>query len=263
MGDSLSQELDKALYAPIFHKWQQRSFQEVPTREAIFSDLAQSCQHLGGQATVVIGCFDYRDFSIPFITDNVATVTGHPVSYFREKGLEGTLSLFHPEDREEVFKFQKIVLEVFDKLSDAAKKTFEFSYTYRWIDPDGEQYSWYSTKVKPYYVDAEGNIVYDLNFVMKLHVAPFPPVFSWEYSYVNAACEKVSVSSMAEKDIQLSKRELEILGLLASGLTSGEIADKLYLSINTVQTHRKKIMRKLSAHSMADLIKFAVLKGIL
>lgn len=59
----------------------------------------------------------------------------------------------------------------------------------------------------------------------------------------------------------LSNREREVLQLIGDGLTNQEIADKLVVSINTVQTHRLHIMEKLNLHSRAELMKFAVRLG--
>ena len=53
---------------------------------------------------------------------------------------------------------------------------------------------------------------------------------------------------------ELSSREKEILVCVAKGMLNKEIADKLCLSIYTVITHRKNIMEKLHAHSLADII---------
>jgi len=52
----------------------------------------------------------------------------------------------------------------------------------------------------------------------------------------------------------LSDREFEIVKLIESGLTSEEIAEKLFLSINTVNTHRRNILEKTGSKTMADLI---------
>lgn len=56
----------------------------------------------------------------------------------------------------------------------------------------------------------------------------------------------------------LSKREKEIIVLLSEGKSSREIADHLYLSLLTVETHRKNIRKKLDINSLAELIKFAL-----
>jgi len=53
------------------------------------------------------------------------------------------------------------------------------------------------------------------------------------------------------------------LNLIAEGYTNKEIADSLYLSVHTVETHRHHIMEKLNVHSTAALISLAVEKGIL
>ena len=60
----------------------------------------------------------------------------------------------------------------------------------------------------------------------------------------------------------LSPREREVLQLLAEGLTSKEIANKLDLAVSTIETHRKQIMAKLELRSVAELTKFAIRTGI-
>jgi two-component system nitrate/nitrite response regulator NarL len=56
----------------------------------------------------------------------------------------------------------------------------------------------------------------------------------------------------------LSIRELEIVKLIIDGLTNGEIADKLFLSVRTVDTHRKNIFHKLSVNNTASLVRHAI-----
>ncbi|MDH5379433.1 MAG: response regulator transcription factor [Cyclobacteriaceae bacterium] len=56
---------------------------------------------------------------------------------------------------------------------------------------------------------------------------------------------------------KLTERELEIIKLATSGETSREIAEKLFISENTVTTHRKNIMRKTKTHNVAQLVQFA------
>jgi two-component system, NarL family, response regulator NreC len=61
----------------------------------------------------------------------------------------------------------------------------------------------------------------------------------------------------------LSTREKEILHLLVSGKNNRDIADLLYLSVATVETHRNNIFQKLHLHSLAELILYAVRKGLI
>ena len=60
----------------------------------------------------------------------------------------------------------------------------------------------------------------------------------------------------------LSRREKEIVGILAEGKTSKEIAESLYISVRTVENHRKRIMQKLDIHNVADLTRFAIRHGL-
>ncbi len=61
----------------------------------------------------------------------------------------------------------------------------------------------------------------------------------------------------------LTGRETEIFNYLVSGLSNKEIADKLFLSIRTVETHRIHIMQKLSVKNFAGLVKYAISKGLM
>ncbi|MEW5772432.1 MAG: response regulator transcription factor [Thermodesulfobacteriota bacterium] len=61
---------------------------------------------------------------------------------------------------------------------------------------------------------------------------------------------------------RLTTREREVLQLLAEGLTSKEIAERLSLSVRTVENHRRQIMERLGLRSVAALTKYAVKTGI-
>ena len=60
----------------------------------------------------------------------------------------------------------------------------------------------------------------------------------------------------------LTEREIEVVRLIAEGLTNREIAERLGISVKTVDTHRGNIMEKLDVHNTAELIKYAIRKGI-
>jgi two-component system, NarL family, response regulator NreC len=62
---------------------------------------------------------------------------------------------------------------------------------------------------------------------------------------------------------QLTEREHQVLGLLAEGQNNEEIAAALVISPKTVSRHRENIMRKLNLHSRAELVRYAIRKGII
>jgi DNA-binding NarL/FixJ family response regulator len=67
---------------------------------------------------------------------------------------------------------------------------------------------------------------------------------------------------LAEED-PLSDREREVLRLLALGHTNQEIAKQLYISVRTAETHRAHIMQKLRLETRADLVAYALQRGLL
>ena len=60
----------------------------------------------------------------------------------------------------------------------------------------------------------------------------------------------------------LSPREREVLQLIAEGWSTKQIASHLYVSVKTIETHRRQIMRKLDLHAIADLTKYAIREGL-
>ncbi|HEY9232221.1 MAG TPA: response regulator transcription factor, partial [Blastocatellia bacterium] len=68
-------------------------------------------------------------------------------------------------------------------------------------------------------------------------------------------------SSKIENQPWISKREEEVLKLIAWGYSNKEIAAKLDISVKTVEAHRANAMRKLDLHSRIDIVRFALMQG--
>jgi len=85
-------------------------------------------------------------------------------------------------------------------------------------------------------------------------------------------CGKIASAALDEKTgevdayscegLNVSEREMEIIKLIAEGLSNKEVADKLFLSAHTVTTHRKNIMNKLGVNNTAGLVLFAVRENL-
>ncbi|MEP5611335.1 MAG: response regulator transcription factor, partial [Cyclobacteriaceae bacterium] len=82
----------------------------------------------------------------------------------------------------------------------------------------------------------------------------------------SALRNKIQREGIEKKSIQnrgdVSPREIEILQLICQELTMKEIGEKLFLSEQTIQTHRKNLMRKTQAKNAVGLVKFAFQNGI-
>ena len=58
-------------------------------------------------------------------------------------------------------------------------------------------------------------------------------------------------------DAKLSERQLEVMRLIYQGYTDSQVADKLFISLNTVNNHRKNSFRKLGIHSITEFMRYA------
>lgn len=79
---------------------------------------------------------------------------------------------------------------------------------------------------------------------------------------VEAYMEKATDAALDDYDT-LTNREREVLQLVAEGYTNAEIAERLFISRRTVESHRSNLMSKLGADSQADLIRFALRRGLI
>ena len=73
----------------------------------------------------------------------------------------------------------------------------------------------------------------------------------------------IAVRAQKIADIGLSQREIQIIRLSAQGLTAAEIAQKLYLSVHTVNTHRQRIYSKMDVKNVSDMLRLATELGII
>jgi two-component system response regulator NreC len=82
-----------------------------------------------------------------------------------------------------------------------------------------------------------------------------------ESSEIGTETGKLLPSSVAISE-RLTKRELQVLQLIAEGKSTKAIAERLIVSIKTVETHRKQIMDKLGIHDIAGLTKYCIREGL-
>ena len=84
-----------------------------------------------------------------------------------------------------------------------------------------------------------------------------------EVIFKNYYQKKTKTSTIIPGSGKISPREEEILTLIAQGVGNQEIADKLFISVKTVDAHRSHIMQKLGLKNTVELIKFAIKTGLI
>ena len=81
-------------------------------------------------------------------------------------------------------------------------------------------------------------------------------VHTGEFYFPEVDIKRTHADDVFIKKLKLSARELEVIQLIKAGLTTKEIADKLFISYYTAETHRKNIKLKIGVKGEADFIKF-------
>ncbi len=145
-------------------------------------------------------------------------------------------------------------------------KDIQFQYNYRFKRKNGE----YLNLLEQVYVlelDQFGVLSLVLGNVIILADRGVLPM--------RASCKRISDSGFCETFYsetfnsssscfnRVTARELDILRNLATGMTSREIAEELYISKHTVDTHRRNLLRKLECKSVVDLVQIAFANGML
>ncbi len=87
---------------------------------------------------------------------------------------------------------------------------------------------------------------------------------NWNFKFefvgcpLRGECKYDKVVCSPKFNSALSDRELEVMGMLYKGVSDNQIADKLFISLNTVNNHRKNSFKKLGIHSMPEFMRYAM-----
>lgn len=209
--------------------------------------------------------FDLRSLRFDFVSKNTKEVLGYEAELFKEKGLGFCNQIKHPEDLCRTWKLLKQVWDYIIKVPITEREYYKFNYDYRILKPNGEE-ARILEQSAVLQQDSKGNVTHILGICND--------ITSWKKSDNQVAS---ITSSLNDTEIHLtpdnthnhstptilSKRELEIVRLLAQGLSSKCIADKLFISVHTVNTHRQNIIQKTRTKNTGELINLVTTQGLI
>ena len=160
--------------------------------------------------------------------------------------------MFFPPEEIEILKIE---VRKFLQLGDPS---LIYSFFQR-VRPDkNSDYKWYLSNVRLFLPFAPGENLKLINVAIEVDN------ISYASKKINSICEQ---NEFAQKNyfkyLLLTKREKEIIKLIASGYNSRYISDTLFISLHTVNNHRKNILNKLNIKGIIDLIKFAAAYSII
>lgn len=207
--------------------------------------------------------FDFLEHKYRFLTARFKYLIGYDRDSALSEGPEYFLKQIHPDDLPKVIETTIESMRFNLELPIGERKDYKLCFSFRIRHASGI-YIRLVQQVVTLELDKKGNpwlalITNDLVPNEELN-GPFRRFL------INLKNSKYYLftpdETTTEKAPDLSTREIEILGLMAKGLPSKQIADQLFISINTVNNHRANILRKMQAGNAVEAVQYAMRMGI-
>jgi len=211
---------------------------------------------------------DFYDMSVSNMSPGFASA--HGIDSDKIKDINDILSLIHPDDIEFVSKAEeKAGAFMYGKIGAEKLLTYKVSYNFRCKMANG-QYELFNHQALVLTVDEKNNFIKSLNIMTNInHLAKNNNYklsligLGGEPSYLNLDVfdnQEVVDTALLKP---FSTREVEIIKLISEGMTNAEIAEKLFITLNTVKNHRKNILRKSGCKNFGQLITKCVTGGLI
>ncbi|AZA76647.1 LuxR family transcriptional regulator [Chryseobacterium sp. G0186] len=201
-------------------------------------------------------------------SENIEQYTPYSKNEWINSDTEFFMNLFHPDDRPHIMGAFVFSANLRIELLKAGKTEVRFNYYGRMINRDGD-YRWILLQsplqyIVNYEIKASFVVVYDLShfIIQNLPLLSIIDFTDNEVQYFKHVDQYTHEKIEVEKP-QITKREKEILKLMALGLNSPEIAEKLFLSYHTVENHKRNLRGKTKTKTSAELIAFTMNHSLL
>lgn len=212
-----------------------------------------------------IGNFFYTIFSpgkleLDFCSPSIETCLGYKKEEVNTKFF---WSHIHPADIEGILTLEEKKLQFYNSLPPSKIEKYKVTYSFRMKNRSGKYINLLYQSF-PVEVDKDGAVLRVIAAFTDITFFKRNPDMCLSYIGLSGEPDRVNVkcySPVVQDDSPFSKRETEVLKLLARRFSNHEIADKLNISSVTVSNHRKKMLRKTKAGSTLNLILLAIDKG--
>ena len=200
-------------------------------------------------------------------SDNIGQLT--PYSHYTEEdwkniSLNDLANMVHPDDRNYILSAIQIAFETIEK---SEKREFlKFNIYGRFMNA-AKQYRWVLIQFPAFYiterVESALILITDLSHLrdIKSPLLTISDYSNKSYHYFSVLMDTRNMIPMNLPAI--SKREREIIGLMAKGLKTPEIAKELFISYSTVENHRKNLRVKTNTKTSAELMSFVIQNNLI
>lgn len=189
---------------------------------------------------------------LPYVSGNCQAILGYSAGYLKSLSPEDFFGLICPDDAKSVRLCFEYVHE-FRKSIPMDPKDYRFALHYRLRS--ARQGYVYVLAEHHAFQNKSGKYVYFALFKNLTHQQPFTQVKAEIFQRSTADFRKINeYMPRTAKETLITARERDILRGIQQGLTSKQIADKLFLSVFTVRNHRNNLFKKTQARNMVELL---------
>lgn len=200
---------------------------------------------------------DYQNKAFEYVSDNPLFLCGLTSKEVEQLGYGFYFRNVGKEDLDLLLKINEIGFDFYDKLPIEDRKNYSISYDFH-ITNEKKNTILINHKLTPMFLNEEGKIWKAMCIVSlspnhssgNITISKQDADIVWKFNLVSNKWEK-------DEKIKLSDRETEILRLYARGLTITEIAEKIFVSADTVKFHRRKLFEKIGVQNITEALAYA------
>jgi DNA-binding CsgD family transcriptional regulator len=220
-----------------------------------YLDVVKSFARLTYESIYVI---DYEKMAFEYVSENPLFLCGHSSEEVLNMGYDFYFKNVPESDLNLLNLINDAGFDFYKKLSGNAKKLYSITYDFNLINKDGKHIL-INHKLTPLFLTSDDQLWKAMCIVSISHHKNAGNVRihkqgtdeTWELNIENSVWRK------SEKP-KLTKREIEILRLHAQGLTISQIAEKIFVSSDTVKYYRRRIFERLSVSSITEALSYIV-----
>lgn len=220
-----------------------------------YFDIVEAFARISYKSIYII---DYQKKAFEYVSDNPLFLCGLKPQEVKELGYGFYFRNVKDDDLNLLFKINEVGFEFFEKLPLNERKLYTISYDFHITNEKGKDIL-INHKLTPVFLTEEGKIWKAMCIVAlatentsgNITISKHSSETIWKFDLVNEVWS-------TEQKVQLTDRELEILRMHAMGLTINEIAERIFLSVDTVKFHRRKLFEKIDVHNITEALAFAI-----
>jgi len=220
-----------------------------------YLEVVQSFSRLTYESIYVI---DYEKMAFEYVSENPLFLCGYAAPEVLAMGYAFYFKNVPEKDLELLNRINEAGFDFFAKLPGQDKKQYSITYDFHLVNQEGKPVL-INHRLTPLFLTGEGRIWKAMCLVSisshksagNVYIHKQGTDDTWELSITNGVWRK------SEKP-KLSKREIEILQLYAQGLTINQIADKIFVSSDTVKYYRRRIFERLGVSNVVEALSYTV-----